>query len=110
MDHMDIMTTDFSGAILYEVDFLDTEFYDVNFTRAFLNDANLSGDHFYAEEEVNQDSNTRETIFVLITQAQLDTAWADPARPPTIYNGTSDIESHEPLTWKGRAAPRPSSR
>ena len=107
MDHMDILTTDFSGAALYEVDFLDTEFYDVNFTRASLRDANLSGARFYAEEEVNQDSNTRETISVLITQAQLDTAWADPARPPTIDNGTSDIESHQPLTWKGGAAVHP---
>ena len=40
--------------------------------------------------------------FARLTQVQLDEAHAHPDYPPTIAEGTVDIETGEPLVWRGK--------
>ena len=40
-----------------------------------------------------------EEVFCMLTQAQMDEAAADPAKPPEIHSGTLDAETGERLVW-----------
>ena len=42
--------------------------------------------------------------YAKLTQRQLDEAVADPDNPPTIPEGTLDIETGEQLVWRGRSS------
>ncbi len=93
--------SDLSGAWLSGADFTDadlsrtvlhgTEFWAANLTGANFLGADISGAIF---------SDRLEGPAVGLTQAQIDSAMADPDDPP-ILDGVLDAETGEPLVWRG---------
>ena len=80
-----------------------------NMKGADLQNTNLTGANFAAvsgsRREVSptgEEYNTQFLTFAKLTQGQLDLAVADPDNPPTIPDGTVDIETGEQLVWRGR--------
>ena len=89
--HLD--SADLSGAIIGAGDM----------TGAILDNANLSGTVFWDSNEViNDDTSIGRPLLSCLTQSQLDKARADPDNPPTIPEGAVDIETGEPLVWRGK--------
>ena len=69
---------------------------------AILHSANLSGAIFgVGMRRTSSNPTVLEEVFPRLTQSQLDEARADPDNPPTIPKGTVDIETAEPLAWRG---------
>ncbi len=68
-----------------------TELWAANFTGANLLGADISGAIF---------SDRLEGPAVGLTQAQIDSAMADPDDPP-ILDGVLDAETGQPLVWRG---------
>ena len=82
-------------------------------TSADLRETKLTGAKFTAVSSskrhispAGEEHYTDGQIFAVLTQRQLDGAVADPHNPPTIAFGTIDVETGEPLAWRGRAASR----
>ena len=104
-----IISTNISGASLVEADLSGAILTIVNLTEAKLQQANLSGTFIGGVsfsgatlEETNL-SGARLGPHTEITQNQLDQAVADPSKPPSIAEGTCDIDTGEPLVWRGDA-------
>ena len=88
-----LASADLSGAIIGAGDM----------TGAILDNANLSGTVFWDSNEViNDDTSVGRPLLSRLTQSQLDKARADPDNPPTIPEGAVDIETGEPLVWRGK--------
>ena len=80
-----------------------------NLEGAVLQNTNLTGANFVAvpgsRREVSStgaEHNVSFQVLPRLTQRQLDEAVADPNNPPAIPHGTLDIETGEPLVWRGR--------
>ena len=74
-----------------------------NLYGARLQNANLSGAIFGSGMAPSfPDIDVSEVTYTRLTQRQLDEARADPDNPPTIPDGMVDIETGEPLVWRGK--------
>ena len=82
---------DFSNANLSRCIMRGAELWGANFAGANLLRANISGAIF---------ADRYEGVAVGLTQAQIDSAIADPDDPP-ILDGVLDAETGEPLVWRG---------
>ena len=105
--------TDFSraqlgGANLSHADLLRADLSDANIgtadlSHATLRDTDLSGAVFGKGTRVTlSHPPISEDVFARLTQTQLDEARADPDNPPKIDCGIVDIETGEPLIWRGK--------
>ena len=83
LDHCSISNTDLTGASLLR--------------------AVLSGTKFGTATRSTPTAEgwKSETLYCLLTQAQLDEALAHPDFPPIIEAGTLDVETGQPLEWRG---------
>ena len=88
----DLRGADFSYAILRGATLMGTNCIGTNFENAIFTDVRMSGTIF-------GEGNT--CAAVGLTQAQLDSALADPEDPP-ILEGVVDAVTGEPLVWRGR--------
>ena len=113
LSHTISQGTDFAraqlgGANLSHADLVRANLSDANIgtadlSHAKLRDTNLSGAVFGKRTRVTpSDSPISEDVFARLTQTQLDEARADPGNPPKIDCGTVDIETGEPLVWRGK--------
>ena len=68
-----------------------------NLTGANLTGANLTSAHLNAAILTGADFSEAKGL----TQKQLDQAWADPGNPPQL-GGLCDVETGEPLEWRGQ--------
>ena len=99
---------DFTGASLARADLQRADFSYTTLVGATLNDANCTGTNFedanFTDAHVSgatfgrHDSDTAAGL----TQAQLDSAVADPDNPP-ILEGVVDDVTRQPLVWHGRS-------
>ena len=98
-----IGTADLSGAMLVHANLSGAKIGTPNLSGAILMFTNLSGAVFGMETPIKS-SNPRvtEDFTIRLTQSQLDDAEADSDNPPQIYDGTFDMETGEPLVWRGR--------
>ena len=83
LDHCHVTNTDFSSADFWRADLSGAKFGEA--TRVTTSDA----------------GSTSEKLFCKLTQAQLDKALAHPAKPPLFHPETLDIETGQPLEWRG---------
>ena len=90
MSWIHAVNANFSDAGLVDVNLSVVRFWGADLSRTILAGANLSGAVF---------SNNEDTRCIL-TQAQLDSARADPRHPP-LMEGVVDAETGEPLVWQG---------
>ena len=90
MSWIHAVNTNLSNACLVDVNLSVARFWGADLSQTVLAGANVSGAVF---------SNNRDTPCSL-TQAQLDSARADPRHPP-IVDGVLDTETDDPLIWKG---------
>ena len=94
-----------SGVNLSGADLTRAFLFGVDLTDANLENANLSGTDFekpsYGSPPLFESDRRPE---LRLTQAQLDSASADPNNPPKL-EGMVDAQTGEPLVWRGR--PRP---
>ena len=99
--------TDLSDAELRWANLSGANISISNLSNAKLEDANLSGAMFgKGTRTTRSDPPVSESVFARLTQQQLDEACADPDNPPKIAEGTVDIESGEPLIWRGKPCAR----
>ena len=84
-----------------------------NLEGAVLQNTDLTGADFVpvpgSKREVSptgEEHNVQFLTYARLTQSQLDEAVADPDNPPTIPDGTLDIETGEQLVWRGRSTHR----
>ena len=98
---------------LRRADLSNATLYGPNMEHAVLEDTILTGANFVAvtssRREVSpagEEYNAQFLTFAKLTQLQLDLAVADPDNPPTIPDGTVDIETGEQLVWRGRPVHR----
>lgn len=89
MSWVHAVNTNLSGACLVDVNLSVVRFWGADLSQTILTNANLSRASFLN----NGDRPCR------LTQAQLDSACADPERPPTVH-GVMDAETGEPLVWR----------
>lgn len=82
----DLTNANLSRSILH-----GAEFWGANLTGANFLGADISGAIF---------SDRLEGPVIGLTQAQIDSAMADPDDPP-ILDGVLDAETGEPLVWRG---------
>ena len=95
-----LMRTNFTGSHLANADLTGAELYGANLTSSVLTDANVSGADFAGSRLSGTTATPRRPV-VGLTQKQLDSARADPNNPPRL-DGVVDVESGEPLIWRGR--------
>ena len=104
--------TDFSGANFIGANLSGADLRWANLSRASLGisnlsnaeleGANLSGVIFGTGTRTTLSTPpTSEEVFARLTQRQLDVACAHSYDPPQITEGTLDIETGEPLVWRG---------
>ena len=76
---------------------------NTDLTGASLQRAVLSGTKFGTATRSTRTAEgwKTETVYCLLTQAQLDEALAHPDFPPIIEAGTLDVETGQPLEWRG---------
>ncbi len=91
MSWIHAVNANFSDACLIDVNLSVVRFWGTDLSRTLLSGANLSGAVF---------SNNKDTRCIL-TQAQLDSAFAHSSHPPLI-DGVLDVDTGEPLIWKDR--------
>ena len=97
---------DVSEAELAYANFSHATISPTDLSKAVIDNVNLTGTRFRKaiRSTIPIDGSPRkpsEDIFVRLTQAQLDEAKADADNPPTFDEGTVDIETGEPLVWRG---------
>ncbi len=93
LSYADLASADFSGAFVGVSDL----------TGAILRNANLSGADFGVEARSTPSTTLPfENTYTRLTQKQLDEARAKPDSPPSIAEGAADIETGEPLVWRGK--------
>ena len=92
MSYIHAVNVDLTDACLVDVDLSVARFWGADLSRTILAGANLSAAVF---------SNLSEDTLCSLTQAQLDSARADPSHPP-LMDGVVDADSGEPLVWQGR--------
>lgn len=80
----EVGAADFTGADLAECDLSDARFAE----------ARRSTHHPSGEYESR-------TVYARLSQTQLDKAVCAPGHPPSIAEGTTDIETGLPLKWRG---------
>ena len=121
-DQARMSSCDMSQAVFQDASFIDTDLGSnlsesdfsyaymsnanlgiANLTNAQLQETDLSGAKFSEGTHVGSDPLTGKSIsysvYCRVTQAQLDLATANPDDPPDIAEGTTDIETGEPLVW-----------
>ena len=102
-----LTAVDFSRANLTETQFVRAnlryaDFSGADLSGSSLQEADLSGASI--EKAARTDCGVpinQQYGFVRLTQAQLDEAVADADEPPSIARGNVDIETGEPLVWRG---------
>ena len=80
-----------------------------DFSAAGMKYVNLSGVAFSRATRstiASDGTSTSTPVYVRLTQGQLDEAVADPNNPPSIADGTVDIDTGEPLVWRGGPPPQ----
>ena len=92
------LSSQLTGAKLDEADLFKAVFGACDLTGTSLRWANLSDANF-APDSPSTPSIQGEPDRARLTQQQLDQAVADPLQPPTIAEGTIDIETGEPVEW-----------
>ena len=90
--------TKLTGAELRKADLSDAKFWGADLSEAILRDANLSGADLCG---VDARSSRYGEPARGLTQAQLDTACADPQNPPKL-DAVVDAETGKPLVWRGK--------
>jgi uncharacterized protein YjbI with pentapeptide repeats len=98
----DFNSSNLSGSKLSGADLARAFLFGVDLTDAILEDANLSGTDFVKQRYGSPplfESNRKPNL--QLTQAQLDSARADPRDPPKL-DGMVDANTGEPLVWRGR--------
>lgn len=110
---LDLHYADLSSLWLEDANLSDAKLWDVNLCMAMPFGANLSGaELWYADlSGANLDganlsgaefsTGWGEAAATGLTQAQLDSACADPDNPPKL-DGVVDAETGEPLAWRGK--------
>ena len=123
-----MLSTDFTWAVLQNTDFSNSQLSSAIFLHASMRNSDLSGARVGASDLSHADlknvnltgaafgsatrvtishqdpeRHTSEQIFARLTQTQLDQAVAEPDKPPTIAEGTVDVQTGEPLVWNGKA-------
>ena len=103
MSRMKLVTTWLVGADLRNAALHNIDFGTSDLTSAKLDGAGLEGAIFGRTQEMSFTRNSEPILtFAGLTQRQLDEAKAHPNYPPTIAEGTVDIETGEPLVWRGK--------
>lgn len=92
MSWVHAVSVDLSDACLVDANLSVTRFWGADLSGTLLQGANLSGAAF---SDIGEDTPCR------ITQAQLDSARADPNRLPHL-SGVVDAETGLPLVWRGK--------
>lgn len=90
--------SDLSQSLLMGVDMSNARIHGVDLSKAFF--ANPS-----PNDVVNGMYTTTDTIVTGLTQNQLDSAYAQPSMPPKL-DGINDVETGEPLVWRGNHSRR----
>ena len=93
-------------AHLEGADLSDTDFGPVDLLGARLDYADLSGATFRTGTRSSTDAqggHSSNTIYPILTQDQLDSALADPTRPPVLPHGTIDAVDGRALAWDAEA-------
>ena len=90
-------------AVLQRAKLVDCTIANTDFRGASMWRADVSGTKFRKATRVRgtERGTTKEVLYCLLTQAQLDEAVAHPDFPPEIEAGTVDAETGKPLTWRG---------
>ena len=98
LDHSDL-----SGASLQGSNMSSADLTNAILSGANISDANLSGAILVGADLSGVILSENGGVPVTgLTQRQLDEARADPDNPPTIPEGMVDIETGEPLVWRGK--------
>ena len=106
--HGEMEGANLAGANLSKANFTWANLSGVNFghadlSAARLDFANLSGARFGKATRTTLSSPpVSEEVVARLTQSQLDEAVSDPGNPPEFEAGVVDIETDEPLVWRGR--------
>ena len=103
MIYMRLVNTILVGADLRNSELRQTDFGTADLFSAKLEGAHLDEALFGRTQEMSFSRNSEPILkFARLTQSQLDEAKAHPDYPPTIAEGTVDIETGEPLVWRGK--------
>ena len=104
MEGADLAGANLCEATLTWANLSGANFGHADLSRARLDFANLSGAGFgKARRTTFSSPPVREEVVARLTQSQLDEAIADPGNAPKIEAGVVDIETNEPLVWRGRS-------
>ena len=101
-----IMPSKLSEAHLEHADLSNAVFGPVDLVGARLQNTDLSGATFGTGTRSSTDAHGRhssKTIHPILTQAQLDSALADPEKPPVLPPGTIDPVDGQALAWDTEA-------
>ena len=95
--HVSIGESDFSGAYLNWVNCSEGSFHKTDFAKARIYNCDFKGALLYGTDL------TRAYLASgnMLTQKQLDDAVADPDAPPFIDTDLVDLETGEPVNWRG---------
>ena len=96
-----IGSADFSHAQLTHTNLSGAHISATDFSHASLFRTNLSGVTLGEAVQVTSGSPDSIKLYVRLTQSQMDEAVADTGNPPKIHDYTTDIETGEPLIWRG---------
>ena len=97
-----LYSANLTGAVLMNANLEDSFLPHAIFSDAYLLNTNLSGANFSGPQglvEVNSSNHG-------LTQTQLDDARSDPNNPPSLGN-LCDVDTHEPLIWRGHSLDEP---
>jgi hypothetical protein len=98
LSHARLRLANLSGTQLRNADLSEADLWGANLSGATLRNANLSGADLCG---VDARSTAYKVPATGLTQAQLDTACADPDNPPKL-EGVYDANTGNPLIWRGK--------
>ena len=95
-----LLETDLSSTFLYGANLISADISLANLTGAILIDANISDARLDNGHQLGSWLTSQEQYpTTRLTQEQLDTAFAEPGRPPQL-NGVLDYQTDLPLIWQ----------